>query len=173
MSLQNGAANPGNDGKPIRTPTGSFSDLLSTYGMVYHEWHALATQCPHCIGVPACRANQTIPKVTCTPAIVNQTVIQLSTLYKNVSEFMATSSKYSCVKVVFRNQGYQDDTFAVQGCTAGTNSICKQPTYDFNGSLNCSYVYNSGRSLHNPAQNPFTSALLSVAIIIGALVISS
>uniref|UniRef100_A0A182VW51 Uncharacterized protein n=1 Tax=Anopheles minimus TaxID=112268 RepID=A0A182VW51_9DIPT len=135
--------------------------------------YALATECPHCIGVPACRANQTIPKVTCTPAIVNQTVIQLSAHFKNVSEFMVSASTYSCVKVVFRQQGFQDDTFAVQGCTAGSKSVCKQPTFDFNGSLNCSYVYNGGRSMHNPAQSPFTSALLSVAIIIGAMVISS
>ncbi|XP_049287662.1 uncharacterized protein LOC125766097 [Anopheles funestus] len=134
--------------------------------------YALATQCPHCVGIQDCQTNKTIPTVTCNAAVVNQTVIQLSAYFKNLTEFAATSSKYSCVKVNFRPQGYPNDTFAVQGCTAGTKSVCKQPTIEFKGSLNCSY-YNDGHSLHNLAKNPFTSALLSVAIIIGAMVISS
>ncbi|XP_053660169.1 uncharacterized protein LOC128709211 [Anopheles marshallii] len=135
--------------------------------------YVFATQCPACFGVQACHTNQTVPKVTCTAAIVNQTVIQLSTYFKNVSEFTATSSKYSCVKVSFKPQGSVNDTFAVQGCTAGTKSICKQPTYQYNGNLSCYSDYDSGATLHKLAQNPLNSALLSVAIIIGTLMISS
>uniref|UniRef100_A0A182PY91 Uncharacterized protein n=1 Tax=Anopheles epiroticus TaxID=199890 RepID=A0A182PY91_9DIPT len=128
-------------------------------------------------GPVACRANQTIPKVTCTPAIANQTVTQLGTFYKNLTEFTASTAKvYSCVKVNFKSAGAVNDTFAVQGCTAGTKSICRQPTFDFNGSLNCSsqnFGSSTDNSQNNHSQRPFASLLLSVAFVIGAVVIAS
>uniref|UniRef100_A0A182YHS9 Uncharacterized protein n=1 Tax=Anopheles stephensi TaxID=30069 RepID=A0A182YHS9_ANOST len=127
--------------------------------------YALATECPHCIGVAACGANQTIPKVTCTPEVVNQTVIQLSTFYKNASDFMGNSTQYGCVKVNFIQSGFKEYTFSVQGCTSGSKSVCSQPTVSFNGELSCSYYSGSHRL--------YASALLSVALIVGALVMSS
>uniref|UniRef100_A0A182JU00 Uncharacterized protein n=1 Tax=Anopheles christyi TaxID=43041 RepID=A0A182JU00_9DIPT len=134
--------------------------------------YALATDCPHCIGPVACGVNQTVPKVTCTPAIVNQTVTLLKEFYKNTTEFTASSKVYSCVKVNFRNSASQVDTFAVQGCTAGSKSICRQPTFDFNGSLNCS-SQTSSTSQNNNAQKPFVSVLLSVAFVVGAFAMAS
>ncbi|XP_052889286.1 uncharacterized protein LOC128297645 [Anopheles moucheti] len=134
--------------------------------------YVLATQCPTCVGVQACHSNQTVPKVTCTAAVVNQTVIQLSAYFKNVSEFAATASKYSCVKANFKPSGAVNYTFAVQGCTTGNKNVCLQPTYEFNGNLSCSYK-NGGHKLHNLAQSPFTGALLSVVILIGTLMMSS
>ncbi|XP_321975.3 uncharacterized protein LOC1281985 [Anopheles gambiae] len=134
--------------------------------------YAAAANCPLCIGVVACNTNQTIPKVTCTPAVVNQTVLQLNTFYRNTTEFTASSKVYSCVKVNFRSTGSQVDTFAVQGCTAGSKSICRQPTIDFNGSLNCS-SQTSSSSTNNYSQRSSTSVLLSVLFIIGAFVTAS
>ncbi|XP_050071485.1 uncharacterized protein LOC126559378 [Anopheles maculipalpis] len=132
--------------------------------------YVLANQCPHCNGVAACQANQTIPKVTCTPDIVNQTVNQLAIFFKNASDFTGSSTQYGCVKVTFIQQGYNEDTFAVQGCTAGSKSICSQPTFSFYGNLSCSF-YTAPSP--NQGHRLLSSALLSVAFIVSAFVISS
>uniref|UniRef100_A0A182NQW4 Uncharacterized protein n=1 Tax=Anopheles dirus TaxID=7168 RepID=A0A182NQW4_9DIPT len=132
---------------------------------------ALAMECPLCVGVDECNTNQTIPKFACTGAIANQTVVLLSTFYKNLTEYTGTNTQYSCVEVNFRPVGALNDTFAVKGCSSGSRSVCGQPTYDFNGNLTCNSYY--GSTGNNLDRRSFTSVLLSMAVIIGTFVIAS
>ncbi|XP_053670435.1 uncharacterized protein LOC128720766 [Anopheles nili] len=148
-----------------------FLVLVGALSVFCHN--VLTTSCPFCIGVDECESNQSIPKVTCTASIVNQTVTELSVFYEDLTEFTAIVSVYSCVDVKFRIQGHDNNAFAVQGCTAGQKSICSQPTFDINGSLNCS-SRNVGHSMHRPDSVGLLSrALLSLVAVIGAFAVSS
>ncbi|XP_049536647.1 uncharacterized protein LOC125951707 [Anopheles darlingi] len=98
--------------------------------------YANAMNCPHCVDVLTCAAYE-VPKVDCTGAVVNRTVLMLGGIFRNLTAYTAPDTVYSCVEVSFRRDENSTDTFALKGCTAGRKSICGEPTYDYNGILSC------------------------------------
>ncbi|XP_058116757.1 uncharacterized protein LOC131259316 [Anopheles coustani] len=140
-----------------------------------------ATDCPYCFGVWDCDADQTIPSVPCTAALVNETVARLAKIYVNLTEYTIPTTVYSCVKVGLGRSKGSADIFAVQGCTSGTKSICGEATWDSSGYLSCYstagnqslHDLSGSQSLHDLGHSVLTGVLLSVAVLISAFAMSS
>ncbi|XP_050100912.1 uncharacterized protein LOC126581364 [Anopheles aquasalis] len=128
--------------------------------------YANAMNCPHCLDVLACAANQ-VPKVDCSETVVNRTVLMLGGIFRNLTAYTTPDTVYSCVEVNFRRDENSSDILAIKGCTAGRKSICGEPTYDYNGILSC-------RSYSGADRHQFSMVLLlNTAIIVFALLFVS
>lgn len=65
---------------------------------------ANAMNCPYCLDVLACAANE-VPKVDCTGYIVNRTVLTLGGIFQDLTAYTTPDTVYSCVEVNFRRDG--------------------------------------------------------------------